>query len=196
MIYLTETVVFSFWGIMWYTGIPAQRKYWPFVRGIHRSPVNYPHKANDAHGALMLSLICAWTNGWANNRDAGNLRQHPAHYDVTVMEHRNLWHLCISGFSVQQLTIVVNSQYMRHLVQHQQLHVIDEVGGLNDSVGHGPACRQLKSRGQSRLSLLPKAVRLMPGRRQPGACLNIKTIFPRYGDSHVKDKTVVRPSYL
>ena len=24
----------------------------------------------------------------------------------------------------------------------------------------------------------------------------MKTVFPRYGDSHVKDKTVVRPSYL
>ena len=24
----------------------------------------------------------------------------------------------------------------------------------------------------------------------PGSCLNIKTVFPRYGDSHVKDKTV------
>ena len=30
----------------------------------------------------------------------------------------------------------------------------------------------------------------------PGPRLNIKTIFPRYGDSHVKDKTVVRPSFL
>ena len=30
----------------------------------------------------------------------------------------------------------------------------------------------------------------------PGPRLNIKTVFPRYGDSHVKDKTVVRPSYL
>ena len=28
------------------------------------------------------------------------------------------------------------------------------------------------------------------------ARLNIKTIFPRFVDSHVKDKTVVRPSYL
>ena len=26
--------------------------------------------------------------------------------------------------------------------------------------------------------------------------LNIKTVFPKYGDSHVKDKTVARPSYL
>ena len=28
------------------------------------------------------------------------------------------------------------------------------------------------------------------------ARLNIKTVFPKYVDSHVKDKTVVRPSYL
>ena len=26
-------------------------------------------------GALMFSLICAWTNGWANNRGAGYLRR-------------------------------------------------------------------------------------------------------------------------
>ena len=26
--------------------------------------------------------------------------------------------------------------------------------------------------------------------------LNIKNVFPRYGDSHVQDKTVVRLSYL
>ena len=30
----------------------------------------------------------------------------------------------------------------------------------------------------------------------PGPCLDIKTIFPSLGDSHVKDKTVTRPSYL
>ena len=30
----------------------------------------------------------------------------------------------------------------------------------------------------------------------PGSCLNIKTVFPRYGESHVKDKTVARLSYL
>ena len=31
------------------------------------------------------SLICAWTNDWLNNRDAGDLRRHRAHYDATVM---------------------------------------------------------------------------------------------------------------
>ena len=36
-------------------------------------------------GALMFSLICAWINGWVNNREAGDLRRHRAHYDVIVM---------------------------------------------------------------------------------------------------------------
>ena len=32
-------------------------RYWPFVRGTHRSPVNSPHKGQ-WHGALIFSLIC------------------------------------------------------------------------------------------------------------------------------------------
>ena len=35
--------------------------YWPFVRGIHRSPVNYPHKGQ-WRGALMLSK--QWWGWW------------------------------------------------------------------------------------------------------------------------------------
>ena len=58
-------------------------RYCPFVRGIHRWPVNSPHKGQ-WRGALMFS-ICAWTNAWVNNRDAGDLRRHRAHYDVTVI---------------------------------------------------------------------------------------------------------------
>ena len=46
--------------------------------------VNSPHKCQ-WRGALMFSLICAWTNGCANNRDAGDLRKPRAHYDATVM---------------------------------------------------------------------------------------------------------------
>ena len=30
-------------------------------------------------------FICTWINAWVNNREAGNLRRHRAHYDVTVM---------------------------------------------------------------------------------------------------------------
>ena len=59
-------------------------RYWPFVRGINRSPANSPHKGQ-WRGALMFSLICARINGWVNNRQAGHLRCHRARYDVIVM---------------------------------------------------------------------------------------------------------------
>ena len=59
-------------------------RYWPFVRGIHRSPVNFPYKGQ-WRGALMFSLICIRLNGWVNNGEAGDLRRLCVHYDVTVM---------------------------------------------------------------------------------------------------------------
>ena len=57
---------------------------WPFVREIHRSPVNFPHKGQ-LRGALMFSMIYAWINDWVNNREAGDLRRQHGHYDVIVM---------------------------------------------------------------------------------------------------------------
>ena len=67
-------------------------RYWPFVRGIdrspvrgiNRSPVNSPHKCQ-WRGVLMFSLICAQINDRVNNRKAGDLRRHRAHYGVSVM---------------------------------------------------------------------------------------------------------------
>ena len=35
--------------------------------------------------ASDVELWCAWINGWVNNREAGDMRCHRAHYDVTVM---------------------------------------------------------------------------------------------------------------
>ena len=64
-------------------------RYWPLVRGIHRSPVNSSHKGQ-WRGALMFSLICARMNGWENNREAGDLRCQHIHYDVTVMYMRDV----------------------------------------------------------------------------------------------------------
>ena len=58
-------------------------RYWPFVRGIHRSPLNSPHKGQSRR-ALMFSLICVWINGWVNNHEAGDLRCYRTHYDVIV----------------------------------------------------------------------------------------------------------------
>ena len=59
-------------------------RYWPLVRGIHRCPVNSPHKGL-WRGALMFTLICARINGWVNNREAGDLR----HIACSLWRHRN-----------------------------------------------------------------------------------------------------------
>ena len=59
-------------------------RYWPFLRGIHRWPVNSPHKGQWRR-ALIFSLICAWINDWIDNREAGDLRRHRPNYDFIVM---------------------------------------------------------------------------------------------------------------
>ena len=87
-------------------------RYWPFVRGIHRSTVSSPHKAQ-WRGALIFSLICALINGWViNNGKAGDLTSHRAHYDVIVMDYSNamliqyalhLFHHAALGFRYLQV---------------------------------------------------------------------------------------------
>ena len=69
------------WDVIKWKHFPC---YWPFVRGIRPSPVHSPHKGQ-WRGALMFSLICAWINGWVNNREAGGLWRHRVQYDVIVM---------------------------------------------------------------------------------------------------------------
>ena len=60
-------------------------RYWPFVQGIHWSPVNSLTKASDAE--LWCFLWSApWINGWVNNPEAGDLRRHHA--------SRSLWRHC------------------------------------------------------------------------------------------------------
>ena len=77
-------------------------RYWPFVRGIHRSPVNSSHKGQ-WRGALMLSLICAQINGRVNNGEAGDLRRYRAHCDVIVMG-RDIF--CLKNFDTFTRTFV------------------------------------------------------------------------------------------
>ena len=57
-------------------------RYWPFVRGIHRSPVVSPHKGQ-WHGALIFSLICAWT--------VGHTYKALAIWDAIVLIMTSLW---------------------------------------------------------------------------------------------------------
>ena len=74
-------------------------RYWPFVRGIHRSPVNSQHKGQ-WRGALMFSFICVWINGWVNNGETGDLRRYRAHYDVSVMDSDLCRHMASLGLNV------------------------------------------------------------------------------------------------
>ena len=68
------TMVTAFHGSM----VKQFPRYWYFVRGIHRSQRPVTH-------SFDVSLICASINGPVNNREAGDLRRHRAHYDVIVM---------------------------------------------------------------------------------------------------------------
>ena len=65
--------------------------YWPFVRGIHQSLVNSLQKSQ-WRGALLFSFICTWIYSWVNNRVAGHLRCHWAHYYITVWSSFMVWY--------------------------------------------------------------------------------------------------------
>ena len=56
-------------------------------------PGEFPHKGQ-WRGALMFSLINAWINDWVNNREAGDLRHHHAHYDIIVMTQKIAYKMC------------------------------------------------------------------------------------------------------
>ena len=112
-------------------------RYWPFVGGIHRWPVNSPHKGQWRR-TLMFSLICAWINGWVNNRAAGDLRRHRVHYDVIVMV---LWY--------SQLFLFRNwykgESYDNIFVNPSQLASLKRSkNGVNDGTWILPTCMSLK----------------------------------------------------
>ena len=46
----------------------------------------------------MFSLVCAWINGWVNNREAADLRRRRAHYDVMTKRSAFISDVCYSGW--------------------------------------------------------------------------------------------------
>ena len=102
----------------------------PFVRGIHRWSVDSPHKGQ-WHRALMFSVICDWIRGWVNNCEAGDLRRHRAHYDVTVMY---CWYLVItrswfrySTFTIYRYIKFMSSKLRITTIQLIQNHMSTDV---------------------------------------------------------------------
>ena len=61
----------------------------PLWREFAGRPGNPRTHKGQWRGALIFSLICAWINGWVNNRETDDLRRHRAHYDVILMFRRN-----------------------------------------------------------------------------------------------------------
>ena len=103
-------------------------RYWPFGRGIHRSPVNSPYKGQWC-GALVFPSICAWINGWIINHEADNLRRHRAHYNIIVMSclrvrpllsmtflyNANVTCMCIDGTLLAN-KIQINNHWTLYLI--------------------------------------------------------------------------------
>ena len=92
-------------------------RYWPFYAG--NSPVTgeFPSQSQ-WRGALMSSLICAQINDWVNNREAGDLRRHRAHYDVSVMVSIVSWLISnMLVLNMRQTIIWTNVGYVpwRHI---------------------------------------------------------------------------------
>ena len=76
---------------LWHHQLETFPRYWPFVRAIHRSPMDSPHKGQ-WRGALVFFFICAWTNGWANNRDVETpWRSLWRHYNVEFHFRFSAW---------------------------------------------------------------------------------------------------------
>ena len=66
----------------------------------------------------MFSLICVWTNGWANNRDACDLRRHCAHCDVTVMRTLYYHRWKKSYYLIQWLSRSKTTHYLQIIIYH------------------------------------------------------------------------------
>ena len=96
----------------------------PFVRGIHLTPVDSPHKGQ-RRAALMFSFIYGWVNGWAYNRDAGALRHHRAHFDVKIQIHVALVAITGTPFRVTYLSVKLLSHVWRSGTRRFHLRVFD-----------------------------------------------------------------------
>ena len=93
-----------------------------------------PHKGQ-WRGALMFSLISARINNWVNNREAGDLRRHRGHYDVSVMTRLNWWpgvvtHMCVTWPTIWISTRRPLGDFNGIFGTHSQAHFSDRRVGF------------------------------------------------------------------
>ena len=70
-------------------------------------------------GALMFPLICDWINGWVNNREAGDLRRHHAHYDV-IAKKRTQSYIDVRGATLKKVGKCIIWMQENVRILHQQ----------------------------------------------------------------------------
>ena len=112
-------------------------RYWPFVRGIHRSRW-IPRTKGQWRRALMFSLMCVWINDWVNNREAGDLRRHRGHYDVTVMSlfhTRREYNNALKTMSTSWESVWEGTKTLDHNKIHRGRHIIFYLRNVITGVG-------------------------------------------------------------
>ena len=142
----------GYWRVSHYDVIKWKHfpRYWPFVWGIPRSPVNSPHKGQ-WRGALMFSMIYVWINGWVNSREAGDLRRHHARYDVTVTNRpiviweephkgRTLFAICCVSYHLVSIDFTCEFRVISQSVGHL-LNCTSAKEALLCKVGKYRTCR-------------------------------------------------------
>ena len=178
-------------------------RYWPFVRGIHRSPVNSQHKGQ-WHGALIFTLILLWRNGGVNNREAGDLRRHRAHYGVIVMVSSQLDGTPVHSARLPRLTgrSIPGPQSIRLLKQNSDRCLNKNRGYLSSIRSKMVQIGGLGLYSTIQVSWIvcfqiyrPEGVEflLILGTR---SCFNIMTSPYPWRTSHCWDKTIIKLSYL
>ena len=98
---------------------------------------NCPQKGTREKSSVIVSnsrkfVNCAWTNGWANNRDTGDSRNHRAHYDVTVVGQMGVTNLdilrkipfqrCHMSVIVSPITGHLSKQFLQSNIRETSAH--------------------------------------------------------------------------
>ena len=101
--------------------------YWPIVREL---PVTgeFPHNGQ-WRGALMLSLICACINSWANNGYVGVLRRHRAHYCFTTLPRTP--QMCFCAFTSSHIVCSVWRMCSKHWDENKMKIIKTNFWGLD-----------------------------------------------------------------
>ena len=108
------------------------RRYWPFVRGIHRSPVNSPHKGQ-WRGALVFSLICA-LNKRLSKQAWGSWFEMAPH---PLWRHSNGWYILVTCTTVVLRKMTTAAMYFSLMMTFQNNEV--EMLSLKIYTGTGSA---------------------------------------------------------